>query len=374
MKKRFKHKQTGKVAEKFVTSQYCINMDTEREEILPAWVVENSSDWEEIKDEYTILSLIEILNNSQKGVILIAKQEIKAYLKNIKGNPGWGIHSIRRESDGEVFTINDNTQYGIITKFETSEESIKRTGSPWLGGLGVWFEDGHTKVTIQDVIKVKPKEYEITAFRGKIDSSVIYYLNKNKYISNNGANSLATLKEMLRAVSSNLVEIYSVKRLSDGVEFKIGDKIKYQACPPHSIIQTPIIDRLFICEKTNDILMNGKILHINCCYSLKDIQHYKQPLFTTEDGVDIYEENFTVYSVGKPNSLAVPWNVEKWDNCKECHVKNSTTYFFFSTKEKAEEYIINNKPCLSLKDLENYEIPAKNWKKIINLVKERLKL
>ena len=71
-----------------------------------------------------------------------------------------------------------------------------------------------------------------------------------------------------------------------------------------------------------------------------------KPLFTTEDGVDIYEGDriyciFSDFSIGFTGKL----------NFKP-------TTLCFSSKERAEEYILMNKPCLSINDVNNcYDSP-----------------
>lgn len=104
----------------------------------------------------------------------------------------------------------------------------------------------------------------------------------------------------------------------------------------------------------------------------------KEVLFITKDNVEIYEgdtyyyiwinltadneEKFIIY---KTENAILKKN-EKW----------SEDALFFSTKEAAEEYIIMNKPCLSIKDIQEV-YPSSNNKKyphlerLINLVKSK---
>ena len=79
------------------------------------------------------------------------------------------------------------------------------------------------------------------------------------------------------------------------------------------------------------------------------VKKVKIPLFTSEDGVNIFEgdisfgvnSNFKLSEIKHINKLYI------YPNVKE-----------FSTKEKAEEYILYNKPLLTLKDIE--ELLCKN--------------
>jgi hypothetical protein len=142
--------------------------------------------------------------------------------------------------------------------------------------------------------------------------------------------------------------IHSVKRLSDGEIFTIGDKItgksKYN-CIINSIELNPNCSQIMFNRLDEGIdLINAK--------------HIKQPLFTTEDGKEIFEGDYyhlvyfekgivglpkgtDLFTVSKAHKAEPLGKDETWStNCK-----------FFSKKEKAEEYIILNKPCLSINDL-----------------------
>ena len=120
--------------------------------------------------------------------------------------------------------------------------------------------------------------------------------------------------------------IHSIKRLSDSQIFTIGDELKNN----QKIISISLID--------NQI----RIYSQYSFYYLKDIVKVRQKLFTTFDNVDIFKgdisfgvnSNFKLSEVKHINKLYI------YPNVKE-----------FSTKEKAEEYILLNKPCLSLTEI-----------------------
>ncbi len=71
-------------------------------------------------------------------------------------------------------------------------------------------------------------------------------------------------------------------------------------------------------------------------------------LFTTEDGVDIYKGDeywhiISDWTAQKEN--AVEWGKDEY---QKRNIKR------FSTREKAEEYVIFNKPCLTLKEIKHW--------------------
>lgn len=132
--------------------------------------------------------------------------------------------------------------------------------------------------------------------------------------------------------------IYSIKRLSDGQVFTIGDGID---------------GITFVNEKIKQITLDKyAIIILDCGFfhtTLKSAKKIKKPLFKTEDSVDIFEgdkywkvvnETFQLFKMGAASK------------------NESLRSKVFSTKKAAEEYIFMNKPCLSLKDVASIYISA----------------
>lgn len=141
--------------------------------------------------------------------------------------------------------------------------------------------------------------------------------------------------------------IYSVKR-SDGEVFSVGDEVYI--------------------ENVNDKIFGFKILKLEVMNSHSMMAFYntsnsynisvlkkvnKQPLFTTHDNVPIYSttalwivfKDFT-YKYG---IVGVKGQVEV---LQHVHVPENNKYF--STEEAAKEYILMNKPCISMWDILSY--------------------
>lgn len=151
-------------------------------------------------------------------------------------------------------------------------------------------------------------------------------------------------------------KIHSVRRLSDGEVFTIGDKVES-------------VNRFYkgtwkIAEfiAANDMIyVTGDNQAVNL-FAIKKYQ--KQPLLTTEDGKDIYEGD------------------EYWFVSDQYHLLHQITannyliernkYKRFSTEEAAKEYILMNKPCLSVNDVEKICIlmySREDYEQILNLNK-----
>jgi hypothetical protein len=146
-------------------------------------------------------------------------------------------------------------------------------------------------------------------------------------------------------------KINSIKRLSDGEIFTVGDKF-----------QDGTITYM---RKSPDLMWifhNGKRINVK----LEDAFKIKQPLFTTEDGVEIFEGD-NIWEVFSSFQISITiWKSNYGNNGKP--LKNK---LYFSTKEKAEEYILMNKPCLSVKDVMNAGYGICNPQTLLKIVKEK---
>lgn len=208
--------------------------------------------------------------------------------------------------------------------------------------------------------EVIEKDYEILSYKNPTTDVTFRKIEANKLLSDNG--NIYSLDSL----SIKDFHIYSIKRLSDGEVFTVGDriengsyvfkllKIEFESAPADK--GTGKLS--FI----NDSKVLGKWL------DLKNFKKVKTPLFTTEDGIDIYGDN-TVWLVYKKEFLYSTYC------CKQNSYLSglASCIKVFSTKETAEEYVLMNKPCLSINDVMTSQdglIFAE--KKLKQLVKSRL--
>jgi hypothetical protein len=271
------------------------------------------------KKDYEILKFKDSVGN-----VFYKKQEDNLFTINLQHsyteekllNHNITIYSVKRLSDGEVFTVGDRVcidvfwetgKPSLITKFKISKNNelefvVTQNGIP-----GCYYSSSKFYHYVEPV----KKNYEILSYISKLKNCIIYPKDP---LFDNGE-----------------WDIHSVKRLSDNVEFTIGDKICKGIITSFSIRNQHIID----CE-----VNHNKMIH----FSINKILHIKKPLFTTEDGVDIFEgdDYFELLNLEKIFKVKLEKN-------KILTSKNSRKVF--STKEAAEEYIFSNKPCLSLNDV-----------------------
>jgi len=178
---------------------------------------------------------------------------------------------------------------------------------------------------IKEFIESKqPKpEWEILVLNSGL---LMYERSKNVFI--NGGHHV-TIEWAL----DNDFYIYSVKRLSDNEVFTIGNKFTGNAGCDLTIKSFEI--------DVSDI----KVWSVEYGYwPLRSIKK-RVPLFKTEDGVYIYEDM-------KYWCVAGVWRTPSVHVCDKDTMKHPREGFkYFSTKEKAEEWIIENRPTLSFADI-----------------------
>ena len=202
-------------------------------------------------------------------------------------------------------------------------------GSPKLGHIDELNKTGHNNQGeyVQAMYDRNPEFWQEVVKKDYEILSVI--TNNNKFIEK-VYNQDATIEPYWK--------IHSVKRLSDGEIFTIGD-----------IIDTRVDNKykqeiLEINLGINDLLLKDKLIFkTKSGYVVSHIAvKVKQKLFTTEDGVDIYDPNTIVYSYIKNWTIAnfIASNFTAWDK-------------IFSTSAAAKDYVNNIILRFSIKDVES---------------------
>jgi hypothetical protein len=180
------------------------------------------------------------------------------------------------------------------------------------------------------------KDFEILEFTSKNSGDKAIRNIKGSFNTSNIYN--LSEKELL---ADNRSIITKVKRLSDNEIFTIGDYVKVNITITQDTIKEFNVLLNNLCVSLNHQFDSSYYGKKGC--NITVINKIKPVLFTTEDGVDIYEGD-------------VLWFIDDDDwSINERITKKGDTYknrgmFPFSTKEKAEAYLTFNKPSLSLTD------------------------
>ena len=185
--------------------------------------------------------------------------------------------------------------------------------------------------------EVIEKDYEILSFKHK-GSNHIWKNDsqlKDTFCIVDGKAGFTSLEEINRY--PKVYEIHSIKRLSDGKIFILGDIIKHNnnvAYPIGELTKITIVnDTLFFESNRNYHGFNA-----NMCF----ISKVQQPLFITEDGFPIYQGD-TYWCVNTAPHL---WSIFQ-QTAKERTILNKTVIAFKSV-DLAQKYIDDNKPKVKL--------------------------
>lgn len=143
-------------------------------------------------------------------------------------------------------------------------------------------------------------------------------------------------------------EISAIKRKSDGEVFRIGDKIIWDWA--HNLKKFIEIDSF--------VIQSNRRLYINDQYKFDTISetvtHYSDPVMVTEDGVEIFDGDpyWFIWVKCPPIGQVInkPYYVKFASLNEEDGDSWSIDAKFFSTKEKANEYIFKQSPIYTTED------------------------
>jgi hypothetical protein len=155
--------------------------------------------------------------------------------------------------------------------------------------------------------------------------------------------------------------IHSVRRLSDGEVFSVGDKIEGSDGGKHSILGIEI-DQQYV---GGLLLLTDENADFKSGVTLRYATKLPTPLFRTEDGVDIYKGT-TFYEV----------STERWDILAESepHKPPYDQYYkYFSNKYNAERYVLMNKPTLSVNEVLDIFRDHEVFDELVSALHERAK-
>lgn len=233
---------------------------------------------------------------------------------------------------------------GMIVGLGIGDKRLPNTFSPCNGKYKDYYvyykEVTNNPEFWEEVIE---KEYEILSIRKTInDGEILKFKDgRNPYTG-------------LEYTGGETSEIYSVKRLSDGEIFTIGDKAQTIGKYPHSITSIQL---------KKDFYNNDRVwIHWekDCGGNwLESIEKCKEKIFTTEDRVDIFEGDYYYVVYFQKERFGLPKGTDLFTVSKAHKAETlgrdetwSTNCKFFSKKEAAQEYILMNKPLnISIKKL-----------------------
>jgi hypothetical protein len=153
-----------------------------------------------------------------------------------------------------------------------------------------------------------------------------------------------TLEDQLKKLKEpgTAKTIHSIKSLSNGEVFQIGDSVEYYG-------KYTTLESIYYNEHNQlSFKVEGIGAPLTGCFMVNH-PHFKKvkpkPLFTTEDGVDVFKGDSAIAldPINFKTFAETTYNIGE-------SLKYGK-YKVFSTLEAAQEYIILNNPCLSINDV-----------------------
>lgn len=194
-----------------------------------------------------------------------------------------------------------------------------------------------TKITIDGT------DYELKAIPENKTKEVVKDYEVISYIKDGTIQKTGIIRYSV--FENALWDIHSVKLLSTSEIFTLGDICKHK----NGTIEVPIKKFTIPNKESSQLWVRGESDKVNSGAFgdwLSNIEKVKEKekLFTTEDGVDIFKGD-------------IYWFVT---NMFDVLYEDSATEYIsignirFSTREKAREYVLMNKPCLSVNDIDYF--------------------
>lgn len=215
-------------------------------------------------------------------------------------------------------------------------------------------------------VENNPEFWEELRDAQKQDYEILTYKRDGGYIVRKD-NKGWIMSDCIRLAESELTKskysIHSVRRLSDGEVFTVGDRV---AKSKSWEVGTPcVINSFYI--KSDKFYVELKQGKFTWSYTFKNFYKFQDPLFTTEDGVDIYEGDYAWVPQKSrlDDEYVINGDIVRFKLCKPQHYyikEQEGGVKYFSTKEKAQEYIDYNKPQYSLQQISDayLKLPSVN--------------
>jgi len=213
--RKFKHKITGDIVIETICkgNRYYSNGPHD----IPAVFVENSNDWQEIiEKDYEILAFS--FENRIDYKVCTGLFKFKGAISNgwpEESYKNWQIHSIKRLSDNEIFTIGDKTNNGTISKFENCSVGIR-------GFFKEKPENYHVNLnTIKKVIYLFTTHDGVDIYEDDFVHWVAFYKDKTPYY----LYKLCFVKGHLELDFVNTYKIFSTKQAAE--EYVAKNKVLF---------------------------------------------------------------------------------------------------------------------------------------------------
>jgi len=320
-RKIYRHKPTGELFKQTNTLEIRGMEDMESDGLtLPIWLVEQSDDWEEVKESPQV---------PFKEHTSRVKQVSGEYVKE---EPNYLITAFRFKDCKDVWTIKENGLYNDTEKgMFTLNEMLKGSISVESDAIEIYSVKNSKgeEFTIGDVIKRNDKDFKLISFA--IHKDGCYVIGEDEF------GQIQSSINLLRKPKS---AIYTT---TDGVEVFEGDKLTLFIA--HKDLSIPFANEVGVNRFNN---AEKEIAERYLTFTSEENrdkyikENQKKPLFISADSVEIFEGDI-VYKAILESKTIVPYHARKGECATEGGVR-------FSRHEAASEYLKRLNPVFTSAD------------------------
>lgn len=275
------------------------------------------------------------------------------------------MRKFKHKKTGNIAVQSENIYY-----FKNCKDGVDFKIPKWAVETSLEWEE-----IIEEKTMIKGENYEILSFYAKniggvgdflVDESYIWLPIKPDGWSRLGHLTIPYTSEEI--LSNKNYAIHSVKRLSDGEIFIIGDYVE------NPVGQRFKISEFYLDCNKEKMLCNGLGTgagHVGI-HKIKKVKK----ILTTEDGVDVFSGD-EVIAVNVDNLI-----IHAKTPLKTGESVKYGNYKYFHHLKNAEEFVLINTPCLSIADIQDVYVSAKKgyrkngveqdyFSKLISVVKNK---
>lgn len=247
------------------------------------------------------------------------------------GHEDLQIHSVKRPSDGEVFTVREDSGQGKIVAFVIKWDSMfAQVNEVGFLGIGELIKQTRQPETKRPPLGLRPKWIVAEHRRAEILEAMQRFEKDGVGVPDEWYIELGEIVGYLNSRKKEKKPEFVCPPYTG--DYFISEKKGEGVVPPYGNMISGAIKSgkeilTSLVERYNKAISNSK---------------NKQSLFTTEDGVKIYQGD-TFFSFVEPT-----YNLRESIADANTFGYNCVNQHCFSTRGKAEEYILMNKPLLSV--------------------------
>ena len=297
--------------------------------------------WEEVLElDYEVTQVLYAteIRFAIYGEYRISRQGLGFSLEYLLASGG-KIHSVKRLSDGEVFTVGDRVRVTECGSIKTVDSIAVENISTFLKN-GAWILYNTGVCHLDGVTKVKQPIFLTHDGKDIFEGDKVWWVNKKTFCSDYfvptpSVTSFSDINAyfLTREAAEDYIRRNKILFITeDGVEIRYGNTVWW-------VTGNNVIHNVNRWTGGNQCYESNK--YFSTKQAAEDYVEKNKGLFTTDDGVEVREGDM-IYVTNIEGSYKTSFYIDEWR--PQCDRKS------FSTEQALDKYILNNKPAISIKE------------------------